>query len=280
MPGARDESFGARVRAARGYGGMSQRQLAAAIAARYPDAPVSASTIKRLEAGDPSVRGSLIEWTVWVADATRTPDWFLEGGWDAPRRQHESPESMRLWRSREMRVIAQAVEDDPVAAIELLKNEPGQLQRLGLHLREGESADRLAGRLEELSRVEDLRGREGLSLVSKAAHERMLIRQGVERARREALLHELPRGKPGTEEHLPQVNIAEIVLARTVDPKTNALLEVSDASGSRTDGAPWLFRDNGNETAFATLGELKSHYEKLYGPLNLPTEAPLWPPDD
>lgn len=94
----RDPDFGKRVRAARAYTGLSQAGLAAEITARYPRNSVSASTIKRLESGDSSVQGSQREWTVWVADATGTPDWFLEQGWP------DDPVSPQL-RSREAQAL-------------------------------------------------------------------------------------------------------------------------------------------------------------------------------
>lgn len=190
----RDPEFGRRMRAARGWAGLSQRELAAEISARYPAAPASTQTIKKVEANDLSVKGSLSEWTVWVADATDTPDWFLEGGWNAPRHIRETPHMGPLSRAFEMRALVKEIE----LALRAEVFNPDQvdhdrLRRFGLTLREDESPDRLIGRLEELARAEDARGRYGVIQARRAERERDLIRQGASRERRERLMHQLPR---------------------------------------------------------------------------------------
>lgn len=186
----RDTEFGRRMRAARGWAGMSQQQLADAIRSRYTEAPASAPTIKKVERGDPSVGGSLAEWTVWVADATGVPDWFLEGGWDAPRHIRESPH---------MEPLARA--DRIASAMRRFKSkeagwgiEAGTvlLEAEGIEVREGESTERLEGRVEERRKVEYARGRQGLIEAVRAARERALIRQGLPGAERKELLAQPP----------------------------------------------------------------------------------------
>jgi hypothetical protein len=79
-----DQAFGARIKAARGYaGGISQGELARRISNRFPGVSVSVRTIKRLETGDASVKGSQQQWSQWVAEATDYPYellvWEYEG---------------------------------------------------------------------------------------------------------------------------------------------------------------------------------------------------------
>jgi transcriptional regulator with XRE-family HTH domain len=76
--------FGARVRAARGFSGLSQRELADRLNALAGKAITSGATIKRLEADVPEVKGSLAAWSADIADATGVPAWFLEHGWEKP----------------------------------------------------------------------------------------------------------------------------------------------------------------------------------------------------
>lgn len=84
MPSPRPASrhdFGRRVRTARAYASVSQSELAAGIAARFPDAAVSPATIKRLENDDLGVKGSVYEWASRIAPVTGVPEWFLVGSW-------------------------------------------------------------------------------------------------------------------------------------------------------------------------------------------------------
>jgi transcriptional regulator with XRE-family HTH domain len=79
----RDQEFGQRVRAARAYEGISQTELAARITETFPDNPVSAATIKRLERNDPSVKGEQDLWVRLIVGTTTAPPWFLRFGWGA-----------------------------------------------------------------------------------------------------------------------------------------------------------------------------------------------------
>jgi transcriptional regulator with XRE-family HTH domain len=79
----READFGSRVRAARGFADITQAELARRISEQFPGNSVSAATVKRLEHGDPSVKGTQVDWSRWVSATTDTPQWFLEYGWDA-----------------------------------------------------------------------------------------------------------------------------------------------------------------------------------------------------
>lgn len=81
----RDEDFGCRVRAARGYAGISQSELAQRITERFADYSVSAATIKRLERNDASVKGDQAHWVDLISEATGAPQWFLDLGWTGLR---------------------------------------------------------------------------------------------------------------------------------------------------------------------------------------------------
>lgn len=79
--GPSTNEFARRIRAARGYAGLSQAELATAIKARYPAWEVSLPTVKRLEKhGTEGVKGSQAEWSERVAAACEVPRWFLEQG--------------------------------------------------------------------------------------------------------------------------------------------------------------------------------------------------------
>lgn len=81
--GSPTNEFGRRIRAARGYAGLSQAELAAAIKARYPAWEVSLPTVKRLEKhGTEGVKGSQADWSERVAAACEVPRWFLEQGFE------------------------------------------------------------------------------------------------------------------------------------------------------------------------------------------------------
>lgn len=75
------DDFGACVRAARGFAGFSRRELAEKLSAANPAAPVSDTTIKRLEGGDPSVKGARDVWAERIATTCNVPLWFLMEGW-------------------------------------------------------------------------------------------------------------------------------------------------------------------------------------------------------
>ncbi|MFZ1925304.1 MAG: hypothetical protein WAU42_04075 [Solirubrobacteraceae bacterium] len=141
---------------------MSQRQLTQEIRLRFPDAPASVPTIKKVEAGDLSVGGSLREWAVWVGDSTQTPYWFLEGGWDAPRG--------RYWQAEEY-VKAQQTTETMTALVDALRERRSAestpdiedllviIKRMGIKVGESDSLDLLLGRLEERTKVEQRRAR-------------------------------------------------------------------------------------------------------------------------
>ncbi|HYV17327.1 MAG TPA: helix-turn-helix transcriptional regulator [Conexibacter sp.] len=75
--------FGRRIRAARGYAGLSQAELAEAIKARHPTWEVSLPTVKRLEKrGADGVKGSQSQWSERIAAACGVPRWFLERGFE------------------------------------------------------------------------------------------------------------------------------------------------------------------------------------------------------
>jgi len=80
-PRKRPEGFGARVRAARSFAGLSQAALVGRINEQARAAIASPSTVKRVESDDPSVRGSFDAWIEAISEATGAPDWFLECGW-------------------------------------------------------------------------------------------------------------------------------------------------------------------------------------------------------
>jgi hypothetical protein len=80
MTSNRPVGFGCRVRAARGYAGITQAELGRRIEAGFPGVSCSIATVKRLEFDDPGVRGSLEQWSVWVASVTGMPQWCLEQG--------------------------------------------------------------------------------------------------------------------------------------------------------------------------------------------------------
>jgi len=64
-----------RIRAARGYAGLSQPELAKRL-------EVSIGTIKRTELGDRKPKRSEL---LAIADICKVPMWFLEAGWDGWR---------------------------------------------------------------------------------------------------------------------------------------------------------------------------------------------------
>ena len=69
------DETGRRLKAARGYGGLSQPALARAL-------EVSEGTIKNIELGKrPPRRSELLA----IAEACEVPMWFLEGGWEGWR---------------------------------------------------------------------------------------------------------------------------------------------------------------------------------------------------
>jgi len=81
--GSPTNEFGRRIRAARGYAGFSQAELATAIKARDPAWEVSLPTVKRLEKhGAEGVKGSQADWSERVAAACDVPRWFLEQGFE------------------------------------------------------------------------------------------------------------------------------------------------------------------------------------------------------
>jgi transcriptional regulator with XRE-family HTH domain len=64
-----------RVKAARGYGGLSQPQLAKVL-------EMSDGTVKAIEGGRRVAKRSEL---LAIAEATGVPMWFLEGGWEGWR---------------------------------------------------------------------------------------------------------------------------------------------------------------------------------------------------
>jgi hypothetical protein len=78
-----DREFGRRVKTARAYRDeMSQGALAEKLSAQPGQTAVSASTVKRIESGDPGVKGDPQVWAERIAQATDVPLGFLLDGWE------------------------------------------------------------------------------------------------------------------------------------------------------------------------------------------------------
>lgn len=225
MPSDRDDLFGNRVRAARAYKGLSQAQLADAISQRYPEAAVSPSTIKRLEANDAAVRGSKREWTVWIADMTGAPDWFLEHGWTRPRPEYGGNAFEASWLAVQLGDLRDSPDSD-----ELTDQLAEGLAKFGIQFADDDSFDDVIGRLdkksESLSRLAEAHaGRE-----QEASYERWLIRKGFSEQARKELLGAAPETMKELAEKAPAltaglepgtIRVPSVVQA----PRTQALVE-------------------------------------------------------
>jgi transcriptional regulator with XRE-family HTH domain len=254
MPADRDDLFGNRVRAARAYKGLSQAQLADEIGQRYPESSASPSTIKRLEANDPTVRGTTQEWIVWVADTTGVPDWFLEHGWTQAR---HSPQASHY--------RGEAFSASHIA-LELSEREPedwpdmsdlaAKLADFDIQLSDDDSLEDLAQRLREKSEHFSRLAEASAGLEARADYERWLIRKGFSEQARRELLGSPPETMKELAEQVARIGRLVLFTGDTGEQVIVAELEESEMDPEEVAEVEATLRSAADEPLPAPPGEL------------------------